>query len=171
MLEGDILVDINNINVSNMPHNEVVSVLKNCEINEAASITIQRFIQNLPDKFHLKNKKLDVNNLYTHEANISKTNVIDNRTQISKIPNNMLENGLPDTYAMADNSINEYIPKSNNSWMHLNSPTQMYMPTSIYNGVIDEVPREYINLQSDNYCGRLTKSMDSIHYTSKNEVR
>jgi len=174
LYEGDILVNINNINVHNMSHNEVVLVLKDCQINEPASIIIQRCIQNSPDKFRLKNKKLDIKNLYTHEANMSKTTFIDNRTQMSKIPNNILENALPpDAYGMANNSVDEYIHKSNNSWMHSTSPsTEMYMPTSMYN---DTVPRDYINLQCENYSDRLTKSIDSIHYdmnnASKNEAR
>jgi len=167
LLEGDILVDINNRSVRNMSHNEVVLVLKDCHINESASITIQRCIQNSPNKFRLKNKKLDMKNLYSHEANISKSTVIDNRTQLSKIPNNMLEN---DTYVMTNNSIDEYFHKSNNSWMHLSSPT-----TSMYNGMIDTVPREYINSQSDKYSDGLTKSMDNILYdmnnVAKNEAR
>ena len=40
--EGDILVEINNINVSNMNHNSVVQVLKDCPRGQEAAITIQR---------------------------------------------------------------------------------------------------------------------------------
>nr|XP_018903603.1 PREDICTED: membrane-associated guanylate kinase, WW and PDZ domain-containing protein 1-like isoform X2 [Bemisia tabaci] len=42
LMEGDILVDINNICVRNMCHAEVVQVLKDCNRNEEASITVQR---------------------------------------------------------------------------------------------------------------------------------
>lgn len=41
-MEGDILVEINNINVRNMCHGEVVQVLKDCTRNEEATITVQR---------------------------------------------------------------------------------------------------------------------------------
>lgn len=42
LLEGDILVEINNINVQEMSHDEVVQVLKNCPHNEDAIICVQR---------------------------------------------------------------------------------------------------------------------------------
>jgi len=42
LMEGDILVDINNINVRNMTHIEVVQVLKDCQRNQEASVTVQR---------------------------------------------------------------------------------------------------------------------------------
>lgn len=203
-MEGDILIDINNIVVRNMSHNKVVLVLKDCQTNEAASITIQRYIQNSPDKFRMKNKKGDVKNLFrnktptidsygdrSHEVIRSKTPIIDNRTQVSKIQNNMLENGSPDTY-MTNNSLalDDYCHRGDNSWMHASSPsTQMYLPTSMYNGVIDPSTGHYINSQSghsnghymnsqaENYTNQLSKSIQSMnfeHYemnASKNEVR
>uniref|UniRef100_A0A1B6DAZ4 Membrane-associated guanylate kinase, WW and PDZ domain-containing protein 1 n=2 Tax=Clastoptera arizonana TaxID=38151 RepID=A0A1B6DAZ4_9HEMI len=42
LMEGDILVDINNICVHRMCHSEVVQVLKDCTRNEEATITVQR---------------------------------------------------------------------------------------------------------------------------------
>ncbi|XP_039298140.1 membrane-associated guanylate kinase, WW and PDZ domain-containing protein 2 [Nilaparvata lugens] len=42
LMEGDILVEINNINVRNMCHSEVVQVLKDCTRNEEATISVQR---------------------------------------------------------------------------------------------------------------------------------
>lgn len=187
LMEGDILIDINNIIVRNMSHNKVVLVLKDCQTNEAASITIQRCIQNSPDKFRLKNKNGDVKNVYrsktpttdsysdrTHEVNRSKTPIIDNRTQASKIPNNIHENGSPNAYAL---SFDDYCHRSDNSWMHVNLPsTQMYIPTSMYNEVIDPSTGQYIP-QSENYSNHLSKSIQSMnfeHYemnASKNEVR
>lgn len=188
-MEGDILIDINNIIVRNMSHNKVVLVLKDCQTNEAASITIQRCIQNSPDKFRMKNKNGDIKNLYrsktptadsysdrTHEVNRSKTPIIDNRTQVSKIPNNIHENGSPNAYVMS--SFDDYCHRSDNSWMHLSLPsTQMYIPTSMYNGVIDPSTGQYINQQPENYSNNLSKSIQSMnfeHYemnASKNEVR
>lgn len=198
-MEGDILIDINSIVVRNMSHNKVVQVLKDCLTNKAASITIQRYIQNSPDKFRLKTKKGDVKNLYrsktptmdsysdrSHEMNRSKTPVIDNRSQVSKIPNNINENGSSDTYVMNNSlSINDYCRGDNNSWAHINSSSaQMYMPTSIYNEVIDPSARHYIdesdryvNAQSENFSNHSSKSIQSMnfdHYemnASKNEVR
>lgn len=42
LLEGDILMEINNINVQEMSHDDVVQVLKNCPYNEEAVICVQR---------------------------------------------------------------------------------------------------------------------------------
>lgn len=42
LLEGDILVKINSVNVRNMCHGEVVQVLKDCERNQEALVTVQR---------------------------------------------------------------------------------------------------------------------------------
>ncbi|KAK0168402.1 hypothetical protein PV327_002205 [Microctonus hyperodae] len=42
LLEGDILVNINDINVRNMCHSEVVQVLKDCPRNQEALVQIQR---------------------------------------------------------------------------------------------------------------------------------
>lgn len=186
-MEGDILIDINNIIVRNMSHNKVVQVLKDCQTNEAAAITIQRCIQNSPDKFRLKNKKADVQNLFRSKTpttdsysdmNRSKTPVTDNRTQVSTIPNNILENGSSDNYAMTNNSlpIDDYCHRGD-LWMHVNPSNQMYIPTSMYNGVIDPSTGNYINSQPDHYSEQLSKSIQNMsfdHYeinSSKNEVR
>lgn len=40
--EGDVLIEINSINVQKMTHDEVVQVLKNCPYNEDAIICVQR---------------------------------------------------------------------------------------------------------------------------------
>merc|ERR1719192_1714309 len=48
--EGDILVEINTVNVVNMSHNEVVQVLKDCTRGQEAAITIQRGILTSPSK-------------------------------------------------------------------------------------------------------------------------
>ncbi|KAK6634563.1 hypothetical protein RUM43_011964 [Polyplax serrata] len=42
LMEGDILVKINSANVRNMCHGEVVQVLKDCERNQEAMVTVQR---------------------------------------------------------------------------------------------------------------------------------
>ncbi|XP_074597161.1 membrane-associated guanylate kinase, WW and PDZ domain-containing protein 1-like [Brevipalpus obovatus] len=40
--QGDILVNVNNIDLSSLPHTKVVDVLKECPIGEAANITVKR---------------------------------------------------------------------------------------------------------------------------------
>ncbi|XP_037797869.1 uncharacterized protein LOC119592993 isoform X9 [Penaeus monodon] len=50
LIEGDILVDINNINVKGMSHTEVVQVLKDCAQGQEAVIMVQRGGLNSPTK-------------------------------------------------------------------------------------------------------------------------
>merc|ERR1740116_354938 len=56
--EGDILVEINQSNVRNMSHNEVVQVLKDCPRGQEAAITIQRgMLAQSPSKNKFKKKE------------------------------------------------------------------------------------------------------------------
>lgn len=59
LLEGDILIEINSINVQEMSHDEVVQVLKNCPHNEDAVICVQR---GQPAKTTNKNKIKKIDN-------------------------------------------------------------------------------------------------------------
>lgn len=61
LMEGDILVDINNISVRNMCHGEVVQVLKDCMRNREATVTVQRGGPSSPGKNKIK-KKEDIAN-------------------------------------------------------------------------------------------------------------
>jgi atrophin-1 interacting protein 3 (BAI1-associated protein 1) len=56
-MESDILVDINNINVRNMTHIEVVQVLKDCQRNQEASVTVQRGGLSSPTKSKIDHRK------------------------------------------------------------------------------------------------------------------
>ncbi|KAK7791492.1 hypothetical protein R5R35_008847 [Gryllus longicercus] len=56
LMEGDILVDINNISVRNMCHGEVVQVLKDCMRNQEATVTVQRGGPGSPGKNKLRKK-------------------------------------------------------------------------------------------------------------------
>ncbi|XP_014614072.1 PREDICTED: membrane-associated guanylate kinase, WW and PDZ domain-containing protein 2-like isoform X4 [Polistes canadensis] len=64
LIEGDILVSINDINVRNMCHSEVVQVLKDCPRNEEALVHVQRTTmkskenkeKNTPDFFRTANR-------------------------------------------------------------------------------------------------------------------
>ncbi|XP_063219492.1 membrane-associated guanylate kinase, WW and PDZ domain-containing protein 1 isoform X3 [Bacillus rossius redtenbacheri] len=57
LMEGDILVDINSINVRNMSHGEVVQVLKDCVRNQEATVTVQRGGLSSPAKNKLRMKE------------------------------------------------------------------------------------------------------------------
>lgn len=50
LMEGDILVNINDVNVRNMCHSEVVQVLKDCPRNQEALIHVQRTIGKVKEK-------------------------------------------------------------------------------------------------------------------------
>ncbi|XP_015190619.1 PREDICTED: membrane-associated guanylate kinase, WW and PDZ domain-containing protein 1-like isoform X6 [Polistes dominula] len=68
LIEGDILVSINDINVRNMCHSEVVQVLKDCPRNEEALVHVQRTTmkpkenkeKNTPDFFRSKTPTADI---------------------------------------------------------------------------------------------------------------
>lgn len=57
LIEGDILVDINNINVKGMSHTEVVQVLKDCAQGQEAVIMVQRGGLSSPSKSRLRGGK------------------------------------------------------------------------------------------------------------------
>ncbi|XP_056645572.1 membrane-associated guanylate kinase, WW and PDZ domain-containing protein 1 [Diorhabda sublineata] len=69
--EGDILIEINDISLQNMSHDEVVQVLKNCPYNSEASICVQRgcstktpTVRNKPRKLDIRHNGKDVCNAY-----------------------------------------------------------------------------------------------------------
>jgi atrophin-1 interacting protein 3 (BAI1-associated protein 1) len=61
--EGDILLSINNINIKNLTHNEVVQVLKECPKNQETILRVQRgLIRSSLNKFNGKTRgKIDTN--------------------------------------------------------------------------------------------------------------
>ncbi|KAL1493343.1 hypothetical protein ABEB36_011415 [Hypothenemus hampei] len=71
LLEGDILLEINDISLQNKSHDEVVQVLKNCPYNSEATICVQRGcpskttnLRNKPRKFDTKFSTKDFVNAY-----------------------------------------------------------------------------------------------------------
>lgn len=64
LMEGDILLSINNINIKNLTHNEVVQVLKECPKNQETVLRVQRgLIRSSLNKFNGKvRNKLDSGN-------------------------------------------------------------------------------------------------------------
>ncbi|XP_012151608.1 membrane-associated guanylate kinase, WW and PDZ domain-containing protein 1 isoform X2 [Megachile rotundata] len=89
LMEGDILVNINDINVRNMCHSEVVQVLKDCPRNEEALIHVQRTTsksnekkeKNSQDFFRSKTPTADIYSTQTKTVVPSrpKTPLIDTR--------------------------------------------------------------------------------------------
>ncbi|XP_060515854.1 membrane-associated guanylate kinase, WW and PDZ domain-containing protein 1 [Cylas formicarius] len=59
LMEGDILLEINDICLQNMSHDEVVQVLKNCPYNNEATICVQRGCPNKTPNVRNKSRKLD----------------------------------------------------------------------------------------------------------------
>ncbi|XP_018322652.1 membrane-associated guanylate kinase, WW and PDZ domain-containing protein 2 isoform X2 [Agrilus planipennis] len=66
--EGDILLEINNINLQNMTHDKVVQVLKNCPYSSEATICVQRNYCNKNSNIRNKPRKND-NRLIGKEKN------------------------------------------------------------------------------------------------------
>lgn len=60
LMEGDILIEINDISLINMSHDDVVLVLKNCPYNSEANITVQRGCLSKTPNIKNKPKKLDL---------------------------------------------------------------------------------------------------------------
>lgn len=59
LMEGDILLEINEISLQNMSHDDVVQVLKNCPYNSEATICVQRGCPNKTSNIRSKPRKLD----------------------------------------------------------------------------------------------------------------
>ncbi|XP_017783080.1 PREDICTED: membrane-associated guanylate kinase, WW and PDZ domain-containing protein 1 [Nicrophorus vespilloides] len=59
LMEGDILLEINEIPLQNMSHDDVVQVLKNCPYNNEATICVQRGCNSKPLIARNKPRKLD----------------------------------------------------------------------------------------------------------------
>ncbi|XP_050314905.1 membrane-associated guanylate kinase, WW and PDZ domain-containing protein 1 [Anthonomus grandis grandis] len=59
LIEGDILLAINDISLENMSHDDVVQVLKNCPYNSEANIHVQRGDPSKPSNIRNKARKLD----------------------------------------------------------------------------------------------------------------
>ncbi|KAG7199732.1 hypothetical protein KM043_000407 [Ampulex compressa] len=99
LMEGDILVNINDINVRNTCHSEVVQVLKECPRNEEALIHVQRASiksaekkeRNSQDFFRSKTPTADIYSTQSKAVIPSrpKTPVIDTRAR-PKSPNNIM---------------------------------------------------------------------------------
>lgn len=98
LVEGDILVTINDVNVRNMCHSEVVQVLKDCPIDQEALIHVQRTTGKSKEKkdktpqyfFRSKTPTADIYSTQSKTAVPSrpKTPLIDTRSR-TKSPNEM----------------------------------------------------------------------------------
>ncbi len=83
LLEGDILVEINNIKVKDMNHADVVRVLKNCRKDVPSTIIIQRGGLLTPNK-NKKNGKAVSSTLYIQQFSLIFRNSIHNCKVLSK---------------------------------------------------------------------------------------
>ncbi|XP_066255225.1 membrane-associated guanylate kinase, WW and PDZ domain-containing protein 2 [Euwallacea similis] len=59
LMEGDILLEINDISLQSLSHDEVVQVLKNCPYNNEATICVQRGCSNKTTNIRNKHRKLE----------------------------------------------------------------------------------------------------------------
>ncbi|XP_064114304.1 uncharacterized protein LOC135220771 isoform X9 [Macrobrachium nipponense] len=133
LIEGDILVDINNINVKGMSHTEVVQVLKDCAHGQEAIIMVQRGGVSSPSKsrgmrkeqsspkkagvagglFRSKTPTADMYSSQPKEVipNRPKTPLVDTRNR-PKTPNVMtgVDSGVPGETSRQGESVTDYRP-------------------------------------------------------------
>ncbi|XP_068228400.1 uncharacterized protein [Palaemon carinicauda] len=133
LIEGDILVDINNINVKGMSHTEVVQVLKDCAHGQEAIIMVQRGGVSSPSKsrgmrkeqsspkkagvasglFRSKTPTADMYSSQPKEVipNRPKTPLVDTRNR-PKTPNVMtsVDTGAPGEANRQGESVTDYRP-------------------------------------------------------------
>ncbi|CAG9855534.1 unnamed protein product [Phyllotreta striolata] len=115
LMEGDILVEINEISLQNMSHDEVVQVLKNCAYNSEATIRVQRgcpktpTVRNKTRKLDVRFNGKDINNVYR-----SKTPTADiYSTQPREILPSRPKTPLVDTRGLSKTSIKDINSNSN----------------------------------------------------------
>lgn len=131
LMEGDILVEINNICVRKMCHSDVVQVLKDCPSNKAATITVERlsFSKNKTSK--KEDLKLDMYRIKTPTENCSLLMESPNTQKLSDCSTNtlkrnsdmyILENdNLQHNYSRSQSPGNE-LDQNDNSWNRKRSP-------------------------------------------------
>ncbi|CAG9828732.1 unnamed protein product [Diabrotica balteata] len=115
--EGDILVEINDIPLQNMSHDEVVQVLKNCPYNSEALIYVQRGCSTKTPTIRYKSRKLDIrfNGKDFSSAYRSKTPTADiYSTQTREVLPSRPKTPLVDTRGLSKTSVKDINSNSNN---------------------------------------------------------
>lgn len=98
LMEGDILLSINNINIKNLTHNEVVQVLKECPKNKETILRVQRgLIRSSLNKFNGKGRnKLDNKSLPgTSDKPMSVNGMFRSKTPTADIYSTQQKEALP----------------------------------------------------------------------------
>lgn len=117
LMEGDILLEINDISLQNMSHDEVVQVLKNCPYNMEATISVQRGCPNKSSNVRNKPRKLDnrIANKDITNAYRSKTPTADiYSTQSREILPSRPKTPLVDTRTQSKTPVKELNASTNN---------------------------------------------------------
>ncbi len=133
LMEGDILVEINNVCVRKMCHSDVVQVLKDCPSNKAAIITVER-LNFLTNKQSGKAEELNLG-MYRVKTPTENCSLLMESPNVPKLndcapPNNLKRNA--DVYSCSGNKLqtcysrsqspgNE-LDRSDNSWNRKCSP-------------------------------------------------
>nr|CAI5831497.1 unnamed protein product [Callosobruchus analis] len=116
LMEGDILLEINDISLQNMSHDDVVQVLKNCPYNSEATICVQRGCSSKTPNIRNKPRKLDIrfNGKDTGSAYRSKTPTADiYSTQPREVLPNRPKTPLVDTRSMSKTPVKDMNSNSN----------------------------------------------------------
>lgn len=136
-MEGDILVEINNISVRKMCHSDVVQVLKDCASNKAATIMVERLSLSKSKK---NDFKMGLYRVKTPTENCPLLMESTNSQKLSDCSSNSLKRST-DVYAMNNNNIlqtcysrsqspgNE-LDLNENSWNRKRTPDSNYLAMS-----------------------------------------
>ncbi|KAG5672544.1 hypothetical protein PVAND_002665 [Polypedilum vanderplanki] len=97
LMEGDILLSINNINIKNLTHNEVVQVLKECPKNQETILRVQRgLIRSSLNKFNGKvRSKLDSAGTSNDQKSITTNGLYRSKTPTADIYSTQTKETLP----------------------------------------------------------------------------
>lgn len=162
LMEGDILVNINDVNVRNMCHSEVVQVLKDCPRNEEALIHVQRTTSKSNEK---KEKiSLDFFRSKTPTADIYSTQT---KTVVPSRP----KTPLIDTRNRPKSPTGPIRPNWNEqSESELNPLDNRYKYTEYAHGMYYNDPyKANISNLSDNFAAMTNLDEDSVRNEAKRE--
>ncbi|KAK7602579.1 hypothetical protein V9T40_008168 [Parthenolecanium corni] len=146
LMEGDILVEINNICVRKMCHSDVVQVLKDCTSNKAASITVERLSLSKNKK---KDFKMGLYRVKTPTENCPLLMESTNSQKLSDCSSNSLKYNT-DVYGMNNNnnilqacysrsqSPGNELDLNENSWNRKRLPDGNYLAISRSNNVYSQ---------------------------------
>ncbi|XP_014614071.1 PREDICTED: membrane-associated guanylate kinase, WW and PDZ domain-containing protein 1-like isoform X3 [Polistes canadensis] len=169
LIEGDILVSINDINVRNMCHSEVVQVLKDCPRNEEALVHVQRTTMKSKE-----NKEKNTPDFFRNTRSHPKSPTAANRPNWNEVQSENELNPLDTRYKYSEYSHSMYYTdpyKANITNLTDNFATMANMDDELLRNVTkhDWVTNDKLNINNDLYSINIShhenilKQNGSIH--------